>query len=89
MSLLEEEHTRQLVVQCQTISPENMHTSNVMWTWQLIFRTVCVCVCTHTYMVHAITNSGKEVMNLKENGEVYMGGSGGRNVNIVSQIKRK
>ena len=53
----------QLVIQCQKISPENEHASNILQTEQVI----CIYVTT-------INSLKKEAMNLRENKEGYMGG---------------
>lgn len=34
-----------LVVQCQQVSPENMHASDIMWTQRIILRNVCIYEC--------------------------------------------
>lgn len=57
-----EEH--QLDVRDQMISPENMHTSNIIQTGQVIVRN------TH---IHVTTINENEVMNVKEG---YTGGKG-------------
>lgn len=36
---------RELVVYCQMLSPDNIHTTNSIQTEQAIFRSVCVCAC--------------------------------------------
>lgn len=49
--------------QCQMVSPENIKTSSIIQTEQVIFRNKFV------YM-HIITTK-KKIMNLKEQGGVY------------------
>jgi hypothetical protein len=39
------------------VSPENIHTNNIIWTEQVIFRKKYVYTCTHT---HTITISGEK-----------------------------
>jgi hypothetical protein len=38
----------QLAVQCKMINSENMHRSNILQTEQVIFRNICVYICTIT-----------------------------------------
>lgn len=47
------------------VSPENIHTGNIIWTQHVVFRNTYVCT--------------KEVMNLKDNGEGSIRGFGGKN----------
>lgn len=37
----------QLFVQCQMISPKNIHASSIICTWQVIFRNVYKCAYMH------------------------------------------
>lgn len=41
---------RQLFVQCQAISPENMHASNITQTKQIIFRNTYIYINIYTYI---------------------------------------
>lgn len=43
--------------QYQVVRPEDIHTSNIIWTEQVIFRKKYVYTCTHT---HTITISGEK-----------------------------
>lgn len=54
------------------VSPENMRTVNIIWTQQVIFRSIYVYVNTRT---HTITID-EETMNLKERWEEYVRGFG-------------
>lgn len=40
----------QSVVQCLMISPENLHTSNIIWTQHIIFRNTCIQCTYHAYI---------------------------------------
>ena len=73
-----EERTHQLVVQCQMISLENIHTSKIV---QVLFRKKYMNVCEYVCVAHAVQQlMREEAMNLKESKEGgYMGRSGGRN----------
>lgn len=56
------------------VSPENMRTVNIIWTQQVIFRSIYVYANTHTHII-AID---EETMNLKERWEEYVRGFGER-----------
>ena len=58
------------MAQCQMINPENIHTSNIILTEQIMFRNMYASV--HTY-IHVVTTE-KEAINLKESGEEGFGG---------------
>lgn len=63
----------QLVVLCQLVSPDNTHTSHIMWGEQVIIKK------TYVYIhMRAITISKKEDMDLEESEEEYMKGFGRR-----------
>jgi hypothetical protein len=59
--------------------PENTHKSNITLTHLIIYRNIYVYTCTYIYTeayhayMHAITINEKEVMNLKESRERFMG----------------
>lgn len=40
-----QERAHHLIIQCQTVSPENVHTSNTIQPEQVIFRDVCMHAC--------------------------------------------
>lgn len=62
------------VAQCQTVSSENAQTDSVVWTKQVVAKTICVYTNT---CIHSITVK-KEVVNLKASGERCVRGLGGR-----------
>ena len=45
---LSQRRAHQLVVQYQSVIPENIHTNNVIYTYQVIFRNIYVHVCIHS-----------------------------------------
>ena len=53
----------QLVVQCQMVSLETKHTSNIVYTEQVMFKNVCG-------PIHC-TGNNKEAMNLKKSGREW------------------
>lgn len=63
------QRAHQLLAQYQMVSPENIHTSNIIWAEQVIFRDICV---------YTTTLSEKEAKILKKNMEGYKETSGGR-----------
>lgn len=75
-----------MIVQCQEVSPENIHMSNTIQTEPVILRNIYVC--TYTYM-YAITVSEKEVVNLKEIKEEYGGLERGKGRNKCYIIIKK
>lgn len=60
--------TYQLVFQCQRFSAGNIHTSNIIWTQEVIF--MHIYLYKNTFM-HAISLMKIEAMNLKESGWGY------------------
>lgn len=42
----------QLVMPYQTVIPENIHTSNTIWTEQAAFRNICVYTCMHERVIN-------------------------------------
>lgn len=56
------------------ISLESKHTNVILWTQWVIFRSIYVYLGTNTYML-GITNNDKEVIDLKEMGELHSGRS--------------
>ena len=59
----------------QLVSPENTHTSNIIWTQQVIFGNIYVCENTYSY---EITIDKEETVNLKRSGYGYREGFGRR-----------
>lgn len=55
--------------------PENKHTSNIVWTQEVIFRNIYVYTCTH---MKAITVSEKGGHKVGRALEVSMGGFEGK-----------
>lgn len=79
----------QLAVQCQMISPENKHTSNITWTQQVIFRNICTC---NTY-IHARTISENRGHDFEEeqggpHGKDRRGEREGKHVLIIISKER-
>lgn len=68
-----------LVVQCQLISPENIHANNIIWT-------IYVYTCTHV-----ITISGKKCQDFEKSWEGHMegleGGKGKRMLLLYYNLK--
>lgn len=54
---------------------ENKHTSNIVWTQEVIFRNIYVYTCTH---MKAITVSEKEAIKLEEHWKCLWEGLKGR-----------
>jgi hypothetical protein len=74
----------QLVFQYQMVSPENIHTNNIIQTVCIcIYTCMHACICTHT---HQKVMKG-EAMNLKERG--YMGGMGRRKLRYYNLKKKR
>lgn len=63
-----------MVFQGQTVSPDNIHTCNIIWTEQPVFRKIDVY--TFTAYMHAVEISKKEAMNLKQSRKECTGGKG-------------
>lgn len=60
-------------------SKVNLHTSSIIWIKQVIFGKIYVCMYVCKYIeTHAITINEKEVMNINDSRERYMGGFEGR-----------
>ena len=75
------------VILCQLLSLENIHTSNITWTEQVIFRNTYVYTYTHT---HVTTNNEKEVMDLRESQRgVWEGIEGGKGEMMLSYYNLK
>lgn len=56
----------------------------ILYRLSSLYLEMCVWVCIHTYILHAVTGSRKEVMILKKTREGYMWSFRGRNVIIIS-----
>lgn len=63
----------QLTVQCQVVSPKNIHTNNIIQTEQAIFRSIYL----YTYM-HAIEIGENRGHEFEEEWGGCIGGLGGR-----------
>ena len=70
MVLSGKEH--QLLVKYAVVSTESRHTNVILWTQQVIFRSLYVYLGTNTYVL-GVTNNDKEVIDLKEMGELHSG----------------
>lgn len=71
VSLPREEHTK-FVFHAKPLVLDT-HTSNIIWTQQVIFGNIYVCTNTYSYET-AIAET--ETMNLKKSGQGYRGGFG-------------
>lgn len=62
---------------------ENIHINGIIWTEQVVFRNICICIyiythiCIHIYVLVTTINKN-EFMNLKDNREGYIEGLGGK-----------
>lgn len=61
-----------MIVQCQMVSPENLHIESIVLTERLFYDSLFLGTCQYTY-VHSIT-----MTNEKESEEGYKKGFGGR-----------
>ena len=58
------------------VIPQNIYTSNIVWSQKVILRNTYVC--TNTFVHAIIINWKKEAMNLEESREGHMGRCKGR-----------
>lgn len=68
MVLSGKEH--QLCVKYAMVSPESRHTNAILWKQRVVFRSIYVYLRINKYML-GITNNDKEVIDLKEMGELH------------------
>jgi hypothetical protein len=49
-----------MAFQCQMASPEKMHTGNMMWTEQVVFRNICMNTNTQMHTITINENKSHE-----------------------------